>query len=56
MIGLSKQQTLDVDPKSIQQINFTKNLDRKEGTTMFFIIEEVKETILRCSQEIVKVL
>ena len=27
-IDLSKQQVLDVDPREIQQINFTENLDR----------------------------
>ena len=27
-IDLSKQQTLDADPKSIQKINFTGSLDR----------------------------
>ena len=43
-IDLSKQQKLDADPKSIQQINFTGNLRREEGTAMFFIIEEAKET------------
>ena len=37
---LSKQQALDADPRAIQQINFTANLDREENTTMFFIIEE----------------
>ena len=26
-IDLSKQQALDADPKAIQQINFTRNLD-----------------------------
>ena len=26
-IDLSKQQALDADPKAIQQINFTANLD-----------------------------
>ena len=41
---LSKQQALDADPRAIQQINFTANLDRTENTTMFFIIEEAKET------------
>ena len=55
-IDLSKQQALDVDPKAIQQINFTANLDREENTTMFFIIEEAKETILHFSQGTVKVL
>ena len=29
-IDLSKQQALDADPKAIQQINFTENLDRKQ--------------------------
>ena len=41
-IGLSKQQALDSDPRPIQQVNFTANLDRTENTTMFFIIEEAK--------------
>ena len=45
-IDLIKQQRLDVDPKAIQQINVTANLDREENTTMFLIIEENKETIL----------
>ena len=39
---LSKQQALDPEPRAIQQINFTANLDRDGNTTMFFIIEEVK--------------
>ena len=29
-IDLSKHQGLDADPRAIQQINFTKNLDRAE--------------------------
>ena len=45
-IDLCKQQALDADAKAIQQINFTGNLDRDGNTTMFFIIEEAKETIL----------
>ena len=52
---LSKQQLLDVDPKAIQRINFTVNLDPARNTT-FFIIEEGKETILDFSQGNVKVL
>ena len=55
-IDLSKQQKLDADPKAIQQINFTGNLDRAEGSTMFFIIEEAKETVLDFSKGTVKVL
>ena len=55
-IDLSKQQALDADPRAIQQINFTANLDTAGNTTMFFIIEETKETVLDFSQGIVKVL
>ena len=56
-IDLSKRQALDTDPKLIQQINFTWNLAREEkgNATMFFIIEEVKETILNFSQGTVNV-
>ena len=55
-INLSKQQALDADPRTIQQINFTANLDRAGNTTMFFIIEEAKETFLDFSEGAVKVL
>ena len=56
VIDLSKQQALNIDPRAVQQINFTANLDRARNTTMFFIIEEAKETVLDFSQETVKVL
>ena len=49
-IDLSKQQALDADPRAIQQINFTANLDREGNTTMFFIIEKSKETVFGFSQ------
>ena len=49
-INLSKQQVLDADPKAIQQINFTANIDRDENATISFIVEEMKETILGFSQ------
>ena len=55
-IDLSKQQALDADPRAIQQINFTANLDRAGNTTMFFIIEETKETVLDFSQGTAKLL
>ena len=55
-IDLSKQQVFDADPRAIQQINFTANLDRAGNTTMFFVIEEAKETVLNFSQETVKIL
>ena len=53
---LNKQQEIDADPKAIQQINFTANLDRDGNTEMFFIIAETKETILDFSQGTVKLL
>ena len=45
-VDLSKQQALDADPRSIQQINFTANLDRAGNARIYFILEEAKETIL----------
>ena len=55
-IDLSKQQALDADPRAIQQINFTANLDRDGNATMFFIIEEAKQTVLKFSQGTIEVL
>ena len=55
-IDLSKQQALDVNPKVMQQINFTGSLKRNKNTTTFFMIEEAKETIFDFSQETVQVL
>ena len=55
-IDLSKQQALDADPKAIQQLRFIANLNQAGNTTMFFIIEEAKESILNFWQETVKVL
>ena len=55
-VDLSKQQALDSDPKSIQQINFTANSDRAGNTRVYFILEEAKETILDFSRGSVKVL
>ena len=53
-IDLSKQQTLDDDPRAIQKINFPANLYRVGNTTMFFTIEETKETVLDFSLGSVK--
>ena len=53
-IDLSKQQALHADPKAIQQINFTGNLEN--NAVMFFIIEEAKETALDFPRGTVKVL
>ena len=55
-IDSSIQQAFDADPRAIQQIHFIANLDRAGNTTMFFIIEEAKETVVDLSQGTVKVL
>ena len=55
-INLNKQQALDAGTKAKQKISFTENLYQAEGATMFFIIEEVKETVLDFSRAFVKVL
>ena len=54
-IDFSKQQALDTDPRAIQQINFTVNLDRDQNTRIYFILEETKETVLDFTQGTVKV-
>ena len=51
---LSKQQKLDADPKAIQRINFTGNLDRGERWIFFFIIKEAKESVLDFQKEQLK--
>ena len=55
-IDLCRQHELDADLRAIQQINFIANLDRAGNTTIFFIIDEAKETVLDFSQGTVKVL
>ena len=55
-IDLGKQPALDAYPKAIQEISFTGNLDGHNNKLLFFIIEEVKETILGFLEGTVKVL
>ena len=52
-IDLSKRQALDVDPKAIQKLIFLKihilkaiKVNINDNTTMLFITEEAKETVL----------
>ena len=54
-IDLSRLNELDADPGAIEQINFKANLDRDRNATIFFIIEEAKETISKFSEGTVKV-
>ena len=56
VVHWSKHQALDADPKAIQQINFTSNLDRAGNTRFYLILEEAKETDFEFSQGAVKVL
>ena len=39
-IKTSKQQALDADPRAIQQISFSINLDRAGNTTMFLLLKK----------------
>ena len=55
-VDLSKQQALDADPRAVQQINFTANLDTPGCTRIYFMLEEAKETVFEFSQGAVKVL
>ena len=55
-VDVSKEQVLDANPRAIQQINFTANLNRAGRTRVYFILEEAKETILDFSQGTAKVL
>ena len=56
VIELSSQEVLNANPKAIQQINFTANLDRAGQTAMYLIIDKANETILYFSQGTVRVL
>ena len=53
---LRKQQALHADPKAIQQINFTANLGTSGRTRIYFILEEVNETIFEFLQGTGKIL
>ena len=46
MIAIDLCTALDGDPRAIQQINFTGNLDRVGNTRIYFILEEARETVL----------
>ena len=52
---LSTQHALDAEPCTVQQINFTANLDGAGSTRIYFILKEAKET-KHFSQGVVKVL
>ena len=41
-IDLGKQQAIDANPKAIQQINFSGNLDGANNRVILFVTEEAK--------------
>ena len=41
-VHLSKQKARDADPKAIQQVNFTANLDTAGNPRIYFILKESK--------------
>ena len=51
-VDLSKQQELDADPRKIQQINFTANLDRAGNTTIFLLLSKKKKLFLNFHKEL----
>ena len=55
-LDIYKQQAFYLDPKAIQQVNFTANLDQAGHRLFFFIYEETKNTVLTFSQGSVKIL
>ena len=55
-VDLIKQQSLDADPRTIQQIKFTANLDRVWNTKCFSLLKKQKKKVLDFSQGTVKVL
>ena len=52
-IDLCKHLALDAEPKAIQQINFTINLDRAGNTII--LLEEAKKIVLEFSQGTVNI-
>ena len=48
-VDLKKQQALDANPKALQQIDFTANLEGAGNARFYFIPEEAKETVFEFS-------
>ena len=42
-VDLSRQQALDADPRAIQQVSFTTNLDRAGNTRVYFILKKQRK-------------
>ena len=52
-VDLSKQKELDADPRAIQQIEFKHMLGK--NSTIYWVLEKSKETILEFSKGTIKV-
>ena len=52
-VDLSKQKELDVDPRAIQEIEFKYMVET--NSTIYWVLEKSKETILECYKGTVKV-
>ena len=53
-IDLSKQQALDADPRAIQQINFTANLDLRITQESFSFLKKQKKLFSTFHEELQK--
>ena len=54
-VNLSKQKELDADPRAIQQIEFKLMLEGANNSTIYWVLEKSKETILEFYKGTVKV-
>ena len=48
-MDLNKKQALDADPKAIQEIDFTENLDRPENAWYWYRITQYKSLNVKLS-------
>ena len=42
-VDLSRKNELDADPRAVQQINFTANVDRAGNKTIFLLLKKQKK-------------
>ena len=54
-VDLSKQKELDADPRAIRQIEFKFMLEGGNNSTIYWVLEKSKETILEFYKGTVKV-
>ena len=54
MIAIDLSKTLDSDPRAIEQINFTSNLDRAGNRTLFSLLKKQKKLSQNFRKELLK--